>query len=273
MVYLFAFISIFLLLPFIWFLKLGISKKGKLLIIISSFIISLLALLTQSSYPIWQTILICLILIATITYLLNKRFENILFEPSDRFPRIQMDNRLIQLEIDDFGHEYDDMNDEEYFYKDELDRVIEEVEEVQQKEINLLNEQNLDESTEELKNNELIEQNEIGDLILEELNLEDISLEKLDLENRELVEIDQEQKKEESPFVEFLNEIKELSPDLFSEIVVEDEDIIELDDNEIIPVKEFKPSTPKEMDSELNKKQPVNRKNYLSEIEKLMEES
>jgi hypothetical protein len=276
-VYLFAFISIFLLLPLLWFMKLGISKKGKVIIISSSFFISLLALLTQITYPIWQSILICLLLIAITTYFLNKRFANIIFEMNVH--HYELDK--VSLHFDFEEESADGLNEWE---KDEEKLLIENIlEEVLDEKQDLTIKDDLEENiveevideadtidvslVEKLIEKELTEQLEpVESIEISELDMDELILEEIEVPKKEI-------KNEETPLVEFFNEIKELSPDLFSEINVEEEAKIEYDDDEIIPIKEFALSPKDETESKPRKEGPVDRKNYLSEIEKLLEES
>jgi hypothetical protein len=275
-VFLFAFISIFLLLPLLWFMKLGISKKGKVIIICSSLIISLLVIVTQITYPIWQSALICLLLMAIIAYFLNNRFANIIFEMNDY--RTEFDKVNLHF---DFEEESDDrFNDWE---EDEEKLLIENIlEEVLDEKQDQIIENNLEEIIEEVVDeNDTVDDSLLESLLEKELSeqkdqVDAIDLTQLDIDELILEEIEipkKEVKNEEAPLVEFFNEIKELSPELFSEINVEEEALIEYDDDEIIPIKEFELSSKEEIESKSKKEEPINRKNYLSEIEKLLEDS
>lgn len=76
-------ISLIILIPIIYFLPLGLSNKGKGILIIIALVFANVGLLTNSNFPIWQTGLILLVLCVLAVYVLDKRFKNFLFANSN----------------------------------------------------------------------------------------------------------------------------------------------------------------------------------------------
>lgn len=83
-------ISLIILVPIIYFLPIGLTKKGKGILIAVAFIIANLGLLAKNSFPLWQAALILLLMVMLTVYILDKRLGNLLFsgvhtdEKSDR---------------------------------------------------------------------------------------------------------------------------------------------------------------------------------------------
>ncbi|WP_449620010.1 hypothetical protein [Robertmurraya sp. Marseille-Q9965] len=75
-------ISLIILIPIIFFLPLGLSNKGKGILIIIALVFANVGLMTKSNFPIWQTGLILLLLCIIAVYVLDKRFKNFLFANS-----------------------------------------------------------------------------------------------------------------------------------------------------------------------------------------------
>ncbi|MGJ7920540.1 hypothetical protein [Neobacillus sp. LXY-4] len=65
-------ISLLILLPIIYFLPIGFTVKGKVFIVVASFLLSLVGLGASLVFPIWQTGLILLLLVTASAYLLMK---------------------------------------------------------------------------------------------------------------------------------------------------------------------------------------------------------
>ncbi|TKC15628.1 hypothetical protein [Robertmurraya kyonggiensis] len=76
-------ISLIILIPIIYFLPLGLSNKGKGILIIIALVFANAGLLANSNFPIWQTGLILLVLCILAVYVLDKRFKNFLFANSN----------------------------------------------------------------------------------------------------------------------------------------------------------------------------------------------
>ncbi|PAE21724.1 hypothetical protein CHH80_04690 [Bacillus sp. 7504-2] len=72
-------ISLIILVPIIYFLPLGLTNKGKGLLIIIAFIFANVGILAKGNFPIWQTALILLLLTVLTVYILDKRFHHLLF--------------------------------------------------------------------------------------------------------------------------------------------------------------------------------------------------
>ncbi|MFD2446232.1 hypothetical protein ACFSO7_19920 [Bacillus sp. CGMCC 1.16607] len=367
MPYLFAVLSIFLLLPLVMFINIGISKKGKLLIILLSFIISALGLLSLISYPLWQSAAIMLLLILVTTYLMNERYEKFLFELNTKEENnhhifTKEIEKIVILEEEELYTEdelFEDQN-QAIFVTEEVAVTVEEelstihdevalivsnelstsyeeftnteeklssiLEEMKVKKIdefttNSVEVVNLDEMKEEKlqflnkPSDEILEMkkidnfmmnfkknedeiaiqieghskvvelfdnlNETSNLEVSEIpNLSDIinEIEFEELENSNIIlneaeSVYQTEKMDNEAFIsEFENELEEIDPRTFSERNDEEkETIIELEE-EIIPFKIFVTDPSKTIDLEPMKKAPKKKENYLSEIEKLLEE-
>jgi hypothetical protein len=79
---LFAGIAFVILVPIIYFLPLGFSLRGKVFIIASALLVSLVGLLAAPIMPFWQTLLIEVLLIGITSYFLFKRIESMLLVPA-----------------------------------------------------------------------------------------------------------------------------------------------------------------------------------------------
>ena len=76
---LFALISIVILFPILYFLPIGITNRGKMTIVVVTFFIVALGLLASPLFPLWQTILVEVLIVAIATYLLDKKLVNMLY--------------------------------------------------------------------------------------------------------------------------------------------------------------------------------------------------
>lgn len=76
---LFALMSIVILFPILYFLPIGFSIRGKITVLIVSLLIVLLGLMASQVVPLWQTLLLELLVVGIVTYLLNQRLGNMLF--------------------------------------------------------------------------------------------------------------------------------------------------------------------------------------------------
>lgn len=74
-----------LLIPIIYFLPLGINIKGKLIIIGTSFLLAELGLLANKIYPLWQTILMLLLITFLFTMFIEKRLRSSSADGSDEY--------------------------------------------------------------------------------------------------------------------------------------------------------------------------------------------
>ncbi|MGD6877982.1 hypothetical protein [Bacillus infantis] len=74
--FVFALASLLLLLPIFYFLPLGISGKGKILLIAASFFLSLLAMMASVQLHVWQSLLLVCLLALVTAYLLEKKLAS-----------------------------------------------------------------------------------------------------------------------------------------------------------------------------------------------------
>lgn len=79
--FLWAIGSLVILVPIIYFLPLGISLRGKWLVIIISFILGLTGLLAKAIFPLWKTILMLLLLMGLVVYFIEKKLGSVMFLP------------------------------------------------------------------------------------------------------------------------------------------------------------------------------------------------
>ncbi|QHE62354.1 hypothetical protein FHE72_16025 [Rossellomorea vietnamensis] len=78
MIYLFSLLALILLLPILYFIPIGISHGGKLLIAGVSFGLTLLGLVASAQYPMWLIGLVLLALLAILSYVMEQRFSGLL---------------------------------------------------------------------------------------------------------------------------------------------------------------------------------------------------
>lgn len=72
-------LSLIVLVPILYFLPIGLTNKGKGLVIIVAFMFANLGILAKSSFTLWQTGLIILLLTTVTVYLLDKKFNKFIF--------------------------------------------------------------------------------------------------------------------------------------------------------------------------------------------------
>ena len=73
-------ISLILLVPIIYFLPIGFSKKGKWLLVLTALVAANIALIAKLSFPIWQAALFIFLLIAVSAYFIDKRFGSMVYD-------------------------------------------------------------------------------------------------------------------------------------------------------------------------------------------------
>lgn len=78
-IYLFAIASLILISPIFLFLPIGLTKKGKVIVIITSFLIAVLGLTATSAFQWWQFISLMLLLVLLSSFLLDKKMQHILY--------------------------------------------------------------------------------------------------------------------------------------------------------------------------------------------------
>ncbi|MGF3103899.1 hypothetical protein [Rossellomorea sp. DUT-2] len=78
MIYLFSLLALILLLPILYFIPIGISVKGKLLIAGVAFGLTLLGLVASTQYPIWMIGIMLMVLLGLSSYVIEQRFSGLL---------------------------------------------------------------------------------------------------------------------------------------------------------------------------------------------------
>ncbi|SFC54659.1 hypothetical protein SAMN05443252_104235 [Bacillus sp. OV322] len=79
----FALLSLILLIPVIIFLPIGINWKGKATVTVSALFISLVGLAATSVFPLWESLLISLLLFLCVIYMIGKRSDRFLTAADD----------------------------------------------------------------------------------------------------------------------------------------------------------------------------------------------
>ncbi|EIJ79051.1 hypothetical protein PB1_15874 [Bacillus methanolicus PB1] len=82
--FLFLTLSLIFLVPILYFIPTGLTKKGKLIVLTVSFLLASFGLVANRSLGLWKTGLILFILTICITYILIKRMESALFEDVEK---------------------------------------------------------------------------------------------------------------------------------------------------------------------------------------------
>ena len=77
--YILALFSLILVIPIMYLLPLGLSNRGKFIIIGIGFLISVIGIMSRSLFPIWQSALIMLLFLIIATYVIMKKWTSILF--------------------------------------------------------------------------------------------------------------------------------------------------------------------------------------------------
>jgi hypothetical protein len=77
--YIFALISLLLLIPIVYFLPLGMTLKGKIITISASLLFALMGVAAQASFLWWQIVLLMLALVLAAAYFMGSRMPNALF--------------------------------------------------------------------------------------------------------------------------------------------------------------------------------------------------
>ncbi|MGE6751871.1 hypothetical protein ACQKFO_00420 [Rossellomorea sp. NPDC071047] len=78
MIYLFSLLALILLLPILYFIPIGISVKGKLLIAGIAFGLTLLGLVASTQYSIWMIGIMLMILLGLSSYMIEQRFSGLM---------------------------------------------------------------------------------------------------------------------------------------------------------------------------------------------------
>jgi hypothetical protein len=78
-------IAMLILLPVLYFVPLGFTSKGKVFIVVASFLTGAFGLVASWVFPLWQTGLILLFFVIAIAYLISKRGEKWLYQPEEEY--------------------------------------------------------------------------------------------------------------------------------------------------------------------------------------------
>ncbi len=99
--YLLVLASLILLIPIIMYLPLGMTSKGKMIIIFGAIIVALTGIYTNMNFPLWQTAGILLLIVLVMTFFMGEKFEGLIFDQegndltdykSDE-PQVEVDER------------------------------------------------------------------------------------------------------------------------------------------------------------------------------------
>ncbi|MGG0716308.1 hypothetical protein ABE096_01740 [Robertmurraya massiliosenegalensis] len=217
-------ISLIILIPIIFFLPLGLTNKGKGLLIIIAFVFANVGILAKSNFQIWQTALIILLLTALTVYILDRRFHNLLFSKS--VDEKQADPLLQEVDLPPDTEQPNDVQMEQEnnisFIKDDALEVremlleVNQEEEIREKSVlepEVLHDEDLDVETSFLneRNETIVEENipveeseEKGYMADIELLLENDELEEPVMEQNSS-EIDEQEESHSSVELEVLN--------------------------------------------------------------------
>ncbi|MDR6122188.1 hypothetical protein QFZ87_001785 [Bacillus sp. SLBN-46] len=80
-----AFCSMVILLLIITFLPLGLTNKGKVFLVLTSFLLALGGLAAVVSFPLWKTALLLVVLIFFTAYFLDKKMGSFLYKESPEY--------------------------------------------------------------------------------------------------------------------------------------------------------------------------------------------
>ncbi|MCR8850137.1 hypothetical protein NQ095_17080 [Rossellomorea sp. SC111] len=138
MIYLFSLLALILLLPILYFIPIGISNKGKLLIAGVSFGLTLLGLAASTLYPMWAIGLMLLALLTILSFMMEQRYSGLLAVSAGPDPDVneaQWHEIHEQEEFKSDLHNDEDVSNEVSKVKDveEIVSVEELVEEIESK--------------------------------------------------------------------------------------------------------------------------------------------
>ena len=78
MIYLFSLLALILLLPILYFVPIGISKQGKIILAGISFGLTLLGIVASSQYPMWAIAIMLMALLGVASYMIDQRFSGMM---------------------------------------------------------------------------------------------------------------------------------------------------------------------------------------------------
>lgn len=106
-----ALVSLVILVPIIYFLPLGLKVGGKIILIVLSFCIANIGILAKNNFPLWQSVLLVLLLLILVSYILDKRLGKALYLANDQeieeeigntAPKaVKLSSRLSESSVDD----------------------------------------------------------------------------------------------------------------------------------------------------------------------------
>lgn len=117
--FLWAIGSLLILVPIIYLLPLGITLRGKWLVIIISFILGLMGLLAKTIFPLWKIILMLLLLMGIVVYFIEKKLGTVLFLSETPNPKDEKEIDSYEEEIEDW--EISEKPGEKFSTKEELE--------------------------------------------------------------------------------------------------------------------------------------------------------
>lgn len=213
-------VSLLILVPIIYFLPLGLTNKGKGIVIIIAFIFANLAILAKNSFSLWQTGLIILLLTFLTVYILDKKFSKFLFsskkshdKEADFFDEnIEIEEDTQNLDEDIAPNNNIDTNlGVEAITLEKFEHEHSSIEEIPAEPETILNvEMKEEDTTESMVNDDLVAEDEIAFLMNREELLEEVELEPIS--EAEAAQLD-----------EYLSDIEQL---------LEEEDLEELELNQ-----------------------------------------
>jgi hypothetical protein len=86
--------SMLLTLILVFLVPLGLTKKGKVVVVLISFLLALIGLTATTVFSLWQTSLLLIVLIAFTTYLLYTRFKSLLYLTNGSFGKKLIDEKI-----------------------------------------------------------------------------------------------------------------------------------------------------------------------------------
>lgn len=107
-----AIVSLVILVPIIYFLPLGLSTKGKILVTFVSFFLAIVGLFAQLSFSLWQTSLVLLLLVFLSSIVIDSRLKKIIYPPLSKEKDFFLKDEIIQDDVnnEEFGSELVDSN-------------------------------------------------------------------------------------------------------------------------------------------------------------------
>ncbi len=209
--YILALLSLIIVVPVMYLLPLGLSNRGKFIIIGLALCVSAIGILSRELFPIWQSILIMLLFLIIASYFMMKNWSNVLFELSEEVAESVTENVQETIEVKDSKATTNSVIEEE--------DIITYVSNINSEEI-LINEENvtLDKTVDSLDVEldldviEKLELTEQEEAIYPSVEEEEILVQELDdeaVEKSYLAEIEKMLDEDASPVIDLIEERKE----------------------------------------------------------------